>query len=506
MTDLVDLIAKRVNPPEKDAWVAVGYYPSERQQLFHRLSRERPEALLYGGSRGGGKTAALLMECFWYAVNVDKITILCARRSYPELEESFIRELAKRDFGKPLGARWNQTSFRLRFPNGSSINFTYAATEQDMSKLRGGEYQLICVDEASLMPQVVLEQFEEQLRSGTRGVPVVGLRLASNPGGSGHTYLKNRFIKPTEYGQQEYFDELGRRNLYVPAKATDNPHIDSGYLRILDSIPDPIRRAAMRDGDWDVTESSFFPQWRADKHVVQSFPVPPDWQRYAGVDYGFAAPWATIWGAVDNDGRMWIYRERYATQVNAEQQALQILETELAVGETAVVRVGDPSMWGQRGTPLTIADIYGQQGVGLLPANNDRATGWARFHWYLNEGITACEYHREMGWTICPMLHVFGDQCPMFIEEVTNLPRDPNNPDDAATRNVQDHAMDATRYLLMFAGNYGRPVFHDDNQSPPARPQKPAQEEQEVLPPSYPEREMLVAGRFAGDLSLSSYL
>ena len=75
--------------------------------------------------------------------------ILCLRRTYPELEESFLAELKKRQYAVALGARWNQTDRKLRFPNGSEINFSYAETlEVDISRILGGEYQLILIDEA----------------------------------------------------------------------------------------------------------------------------------------------------------------------------------------------------------------------------------------------------------------------------------------------------------------------------------------------------------------------
>jgi hypothetical protein len=174
------------------------------------------------------------------------------------------------------------------------------------------------------------------------------------------------------------------------------------------------------------------------------------------------APFAAVWGAVDNDQRLWIYREIYASGVYAEQQAEAILEAERNARETEVIRVADPSMWGDRGTPLSVADVYGQAGCGIMKANNDRINGWARVHAYLNPG-SACAIHSEKGWDVCPMLHVFEETCPMFIETIPTLPRSKIKPDDAETKNVEDHIPDALRYMCMEVGTFASPILYSDH-------------------------------------------
>src|ERR1019366_8751367 len=167
-------------PEEVDVFTPLDYKPHERQKIFHTMSRQRINAILYGGAAGGGKSAALLMESIYCAVNFSGMRIGCIRRTYNELEESFLAELTKRQYAKAVGGKWNNTAKTLKFPNGSVINFTYAENEIDASRLLGGEYQLFCIDEASQMPAPVIQHVEERLRSGRRGPPVIGLRLATN--------------------------------------------------------------------------------------------------------------------------------------------------------------------------------------------------------------------------------------------------------------------------------------------------------------------------------------
>lgn len=508
MANFGKFISDSVVPPEVDTFALLGYEPTPRQAAFHEASRERLDAILYGGAAGGGKSCAFVMDAIWFAANYPGMKIGCFRRTYNELEESFLAELAKRQYAAPVGARWNSTQKVLKFPNGSLINFSYAENLQDASRILGGEYQAFYIDEASLMLPAVIQHIEERLRSGSKLVPVVGLRLATNPGGVGHKYLKDRFVNPTKRGKIRFTEQiegtsLSRTVAFIPAKATDNPHINEGYDVVLNSIPDPQRRAAMRDGDWDAMVGQFFEQWQYSKHVVRSFPIPKEWPRYAGIDYGFKDPFAVVWIAVDNDGRIWVYREICSSGHNADEQARIILETEHAHGEYEVIRVADPSMWGSRGTPLSIADIYGQEGCGIMQANNDRINGWSRVHQYLNDA-PACELHREMGWSKCPMLHVFEDMCPQFIEQIPALPRSAVKPDDSETRNVDDHIADALRYVCMYAGTYARPIIYDDGPAfKTGLPQtmamaKEPEEDTSTKLPNF-------GGLFVGDLGLSPF-
>jgi len=508
-SSVASVFAELVQPSEIDAFSPLEYVPHEKQKVFHELSRQRINTILFGGAAGGGKSCALMMEAIYCAVNYPGMSIACIRRTYNELEESFIKELRKRGYAKALGGKWNQTKFILTFPNGSVINFTYAENEIDASRIQGGEYQLICIDEASLMSPTVVGMIAERLRSGTKGLPVIGMRLATNPGGIGSKDLRDRFVAPTDWGEKGVVNnDDGQTVAYIQSRYTDNPHIDKGYEKVLNAIADPNRRRAMRDGDWDAMVGAFFPQYSRMRHVVPAFKPPVEWQRYCGIDYGIHDPFAAIWGAVDNDGRLWIYREIVAAGVQAKDQARAILDAEISASEKEVVRVADPSMWGDRGTPLSIADIYGIEGCGIAKADNNRLTGYARFHAILNES-TPCEYHAGLGagldsdenpWKTCPRMHIM-DSCPNLAEDMPNLPRSKLKPEDSETRNVNDHTIDATRYMVAMAGTSARPVIYNDRPLDEAAIKTlQAESESAFSVPSHTTSN-LVSGKFAGSLN-----
>ena len=431
-----------------DVFTQIGYHPHAKQLEFHAATESD---VLYGGSAGGGKSYAITAEGIRAAVRYPGLRVLLIRRTYDELNESIFPALRKFGMAESVGGHWNGSEREITFTNGSVFRFRYMETLDDASRRQGGEYQLLLVDELALMPVGVVDILRYERLRASGDLPVIGVRCTSNPGGPSHGEVKERYIEATGYGREVVTDEHGLSVRFIQAKSTDNPHLDAGYQSRLDAIPDPARRAAMRDGDWDQFDGMIFKQFRHERHTLEPISLPAEWTRYNGVDWGFAKPWAVLWAAVDEDGRVWIYREIYATQVGEAEQARRILEAE--AGEHVAVRYADDAMWATRGDAKPIADVYGDNGVYLTPAGKgpgSRIAGWQRWHSYLANG-PACPHHRAQGLEACPMVHIFRT-CTKLIFELKNLPyARKGNPEDADT-DAPDHAMDAGRYLLINLG------------------------------------------------------
>ena len=445
--DAFDRLAVSLQPRDvmAETFQAIGYVPTPRQAEFHAATEYD---VLYGGAAGGGKSAGLVADDLKDAMRFPGIRIGAFRRTYDELAESLLKELARFGYAETLGARWNGSERELTFANGSVIRYRYAETEQDATRRQGGEYQKLTLDERTLFLPAVVDLLSERVRSGSRSVPVIGIRSSTNPGGAGHGGVRLRFIDATGYGQRVYTDSNEFTVRFIPAKVDDNPHVDKGYVRRLDAIPDPARRAAMRDGDWDQFSGQVFGEWKRERHVVPRFDLPTSWRRYAGIDWGFTAPWAVIWLAEDEDRRAWIYRERYGTKIGELEQAHRITEAEQ--GET-VTRWADDAMWTGRGDAKSVADVYIGAGCFIKPAKKgERVSGWQRVHSYLADG-PACLYHREQGWATCPKLHVLDGAAPNLVRTLPALPYDPHRTEDVDTH-AEDHAADALRYALINLG------------------------------------------------------
>jgi hypothetical protein len=432
----------RATATSDDVGVIRSASPRRRGQ---RLATE--DDVLYGGAAGGGKTIGLVMEAIRAAVRYPGIRVLMLRRTYDELAESLYPEFQRIGWAAALGGRWNKTDKEITFPHGSVIRLRYLESLDDASRRQGGAYQYLLIDERTLMPPGTVDVIARERLRSAHGVPVLGIRSTSNPGGASHGEVRAHYVEPTEHGRIVVTDDHGLTRRFIPAKATDNPYLDEAYFRRLDSIPDPKRRAAMRDGDWGQFAGQMFSEYRWDRHTLDPIPL--------------AAPWAVLWAAVDEDGRAWVYREIYEVQVGEADQAKKILAAE-AEDEHVTVRWADDAMWATRGDAKPISQVYAENGVYLTQAGKgpgSRVQGWQRWHTYLKDG-PACPHHRALGWDTCPMIHIFRT-CPNLLHELENLPHaTTGNVEDADTK-APDHAMDASRYLPLNLG--GGPQFPIDD-------------------------------------------
>jgi predicted phage terminase large subunit-like protein len=138
-------------------------------------------------------------------------------------------------------AVWSRPEKRWTFPSGARVSFGFLANDQDLERYRSAEFQFVGIDEQT--------QFTRHqalyLHSRTRrllgsGVPI-RLRGASNPGGIGHEWCKERYIDTDNPRERPFF----------PAKLTDNPFLDQyEYEKSLENL-DPVTRAQLLAGDWN---------------------------------------------------------------------------------------------------------------------------------------------------------------------------------------------------------------------------------------------------------------
>lgn len=412
--------------------------------------------VLYGGAGGGGKSHSLLMIALRACIKYPGIQVFWFRRSFPELNQSVLRLLARFGFAANLGGRWNGSKYELRFPGGSILTFGHAKNLEEASALSSAEINLLILDERTTIPPDVVEFLYTRVRSGVAGVPCLGVRSASNPGFIGHRTVKEGWVDATRNGTIEIVDKARRRRVFIPAKVSDNPHIGD-YAENLQGIEDPDLRRRILEGDWSVMPNGAFPDWSYDKHVVPAMEIPESWARYGGFDYGWTAPSVYLLAARDNDGRLWFYRELVMTQTPEREQARRVLSIEDVIPR---VRAADPSMWGKDSSALPAASQFAIEGCALRKADNDRFNGKQRVHQFLASG-PACAHHRALGWDVCPMLHVVDTGCPEFIAEMGSLPRDPDRPEDVDTK-ARDHAYDSGRYLIMSIGVAPEMIFDDD--------------------------------------------
>jgi len=452
--------------------VAYDYEPSPGPQtLAHHTYVDE---LLYGGAAGGGKSRMSRAEAVKMCLMVPGFRAIIFRRTFPDLERSVVEPLLQ-EIPRELG-RYNSTKHLFKFHNGSILELGHLQRLDDLNKYQGAEYQLIVFEEATHFVYKMYDFMRSRVRAGgpvAAALAALGLRprmiLTANPGGVGHHWVKREFIDPAPPGKvwrpRPTLDQPDPpTRCFVPAKATDNPHLDKGYINKLNALDENLR-AAMRDGNWDKLDGVRFPGFSRNVHVIEpeQLPVPHfGYPRAVGIDYGSSAPFVALWGAKMSDDLVVVYREVDGKGLTPRQQAELIRDSE-ADGERMPERplplVLDPSMWARSVNdpnavakndappPGSIADAYYKVfGRQVSKARNDRIGGWALLEEQLRvraDGLPRLLIHST---------------CTDLIRTLPAAPRDVRNPDDVDTKS-DDHWVDACRYLLMEL--IGKPPAHE---------------------------------------------
>lgn len=447
--------ADLLDPPDQ-AFALLEFEPNPGPQSFFLSVFEEPNTdQLYGGAAGGSKSTSLLMGCLRASVRYPGLQSFWFRRSFPELRQSVLRMLARYGFAKALGATWNASNNELRFHNGSILTFAHAKNMQEATALQSAEIQLLILDERTTIPPDVVDMLYTRVRSGVAGLPCLGIRSGTNPGDIGHSRVKLEYVDATEHGTIEIIDKSKRLRRFIQARMQDTPQLGQEYADSFEGYGEALRKAFL-DGDWDAFVGQVFSEWRYERHVIKPFTLPAEWTRHGGIDWGMRAPSAVLWGALDQDERLWIYRELYEAQLGEKGLAARI---KAMTGDDHVVFAFDPSMMNQVGDALPSASILQQEGIPLVKANNDRLSGWNRVHTYLAEG-PACNHHRGLGWPTCPMVHVF-DNCTELIRTLPSVPYNTTGKLEDVDTASEDHLPDAFRYLVMELGTMSYPIMFD---------------------------------------------
>lgn len=103
-------------------------YPNEKQRLF---LESKAKYTAFGGARGGGKSWAVRTKAKLLALHYPGIRLLIVRRTYQELESNHIRQLRAELHG---AAQYKATDRIFTFPNGSTLEFGYCASDGDMDR------------------------------------------------------------------------------------------------------------------------------------------------------------------------------------------------------------------------------------------------------------------------------------------------------------------------------------------------------------------------------------
>lgn len=413
--------------------------------------------IFYGGARGGGKTDGVLGKMGLKAQKYgDAFNCIFFRKEIPMLDDAISRS---QQIYTPLGAQWIGYKKTWQFPDGGTMRFRPLERDQDAEKYQGQNLSDVNIEEVGAYgdPSPIMKM-HGVLRSA-RGIPTQ-MHLTGNPGGAGQGWLKERFVDPHPEGMKIITEEFAgghkRSRVFIPAKVTDNRILttnDPNYIGNLHMIGSKALVQAWLNGDWDAVEGAFFDRFDKDKHIIRPFRIPNAWYKIRAFDWGYAAPFCALWGAVSDGqpididgeyvafpkGSVIIYREWYgASKPNV---GLRLENSEIAKGiierekrERIDDMVADPAIWISSGG-VSIGEQLMQEGCFFRRADNKRLSGWQQVRQRLD------------GVDNIPMLYIF-NTCNALLRTLPSMQHDRTAPEDLDTTS-EDHACDTARYLLM---------------------------------------------------------
>lgn len=264
----------------------------------------------------------------------------------------------------------------------------------------------------------------------------------------------------------------------VQFKTAENPWVDNEWLRSKQmETPEAVWEQEY-EGSFTSQSGLVWPDFRdmpfPDGHVFNPAEVEFDntFTYYRAIDIGWRHPTACLWGAVDRDNNVWIYREyeeqNVVHEVHAEAIAALTAEKVAVTYISPDAKRKNPML--RKGSPedkLCALDIYRRAGVYAKPASDNVNAGIATVAKYLRSTLQDSSQHPKL---------LISKECPrlkralqnyIFHEIQTSKSVDaPDRP-----RKYKDDLPDAFRYLLAPSPRY-RAFWLEDLEMEPEMPMR----------------------------------
>ena len=443
--------------------------------------------VIYVGTRGPGKTDALLMDfgqhCGAETFNANGKKVagwgpewrgILFRQTFPELADVVAK--TKKWFPRIWpGIKFNEQKMTWTWPTGEELLLRHIRREDDYYAYHGHAYPWMGWEELTTWADDKVYKLMMSCSRSPKAEMPRKVRATTNPYGVGHNWVKRRF----QIRSRKYPDIIG--DVVEPEGAPKRIAIH-GFLRenmvLLHSDPDyenkiraaarnPAELAAWLEGSWDIVAGGMFDDiWNPSVHVIPDFEVPSSWTIERAFDWGSSRPFSVGWWARSDGTDATIKGERFSTvpgdafrvaewygwngqdneglRMTAREIAQGILEREARWFRNYQIAPGpaDSSIY-DKVNNVSIGEDMEAEGVYFTAADKSpgsRHQGWEKIRGMLKEAAKGPR-REEAGMFIC-------ESCAQWIRTVPVLPRDKKDPDDVDTE-AEDHVADETRYLAL---------------------------------------------------------
>lgn len=395
----------------------------------------RAPAVLIDGPAGTGKTMGVLEKDDLFARKYPGTRQLWVRKTRASMTESVLvtyeqKVLPAVNTIANGAARKQRHSYT--YPNGSEI---VIGGLDNPDRIMSTEYDRISVFEATEATEDDIEKLQTRLRNG-KG-PYHQIVMECNPSAPSHFLIQGA--------------HAGKWIRFVSRHA-DNPMLWNGtewteagrvYMSILGNLTGH-RRARLLEGHWAAAEGLVYPDFDPSLHIIDEMPKGwENWPHYRSIDFGYTNPFVCQWWATDPDGRLYLYREIYLSNRIVSDHAEEIKAlTKERISETVSDHDAEDRATLDRcsvaTTPATKDVTPGIQAV----ASRLRKAGDGRPRiYFLRDAIVRRDPRLVDAKKPCSTVEEFDS----YLWSKTKDGK-PNKEEPAK---IDDHGMDAMRYIVM---------------------------------------------------------
>lgn len=301
--------------------------PKQIIAFDNHLENPTIRRILFDGGARSGKTDVILAWLCIEAERHDGARILCARRHRSSAEKSLWSDSLRKLLMGRNDFRMVDSEMEIRCANGSLIRVDGLDDQERVDKILGTEYLHIFLNEATQISWQTVLTVQTRLAQNIPGATSRKLLFDCNPKNQRHwLYKVGRLHLDPETGEP-----LKDANIWSSLQWTpyDNPHLAKDYMDTLEALTGTQRRR-MLDGVWCESQGAVYGEFDEDIHVHRGT-MPAGWNTWTkirGIDFGYTNPFVCLWGAIDSDGRLWIYREHYIRGQTVQVHSKTIKTTE----------------------------------------------------------------------------------------------------------------------------------------------------------------------------------
>lgn len=441
----------------------------------------------FTGGFGNGKTAVLGVVAITIASQYEKARVLVGRATRPKLEDSTKPELLKW-----LPEEWVESWPSERRNNvllkhtGSTIEFRHIRQEgkgkgEEQSNLLSATYDAILVDQLD-DPEFTYKDFADligRLRGTARYIgsdptmPSVGpqwLRFGANPTrnwlyrelvGPYFTF-KNSGLITQKMARYMTEDKHSLVAIYNAPSSANMHNTGEKYVQRMNMVMSGSLKKRYVDANWDAYEGLVYPDYHEAVHMVQHEQMLEYVQRMLkqdalgvveGYDYGKSSPSCYGLAFYNDVGDIFLIDGFYEPQFSVRNQALAIKKIRNKYGIIPKDHIfADPDIFKGKNATATnvgesIAALFANEGIDMQRGANKIEAGIEKVSSYL--AVDNMHRHPITGKFGAPRIFV-SSELEWWHNEIVDYYWNKNvqglNVDKP--RDVNDHAMDMTKYLL----------------------------------------------------------